>query len=123
MLHLFYADELMGEWKEHPKSPVVQGNARTARCGGRIVATHGKIYRFAQECDKTYGYQVTAFEVMKMSVSDYEEREVDGGAILRPTGKGWNGEKMHHIDTHEVESGRWIACVDGVGRSYHLMLR
>lgn len=123
MLHLFYAEDLFGKWKKHPKSPIVFRNAKIARCGGRLVATAGKLYRFTQECDKTYGYQIRAFEITKITNSEYEEREVSSNPILKPTGNGWNGEKMHHVDAHPINNDEWIACVDGVGKTYGLKRR
>jgi len=33
--------------------------------------------------------------------------------ILRASGAGWNAAGMHHLDAHEVASGRWVAAVDG----------
>jgi len=33
--------------------------------------------------------------------------------ILKASGVGWNKDGMHHIDLHQVEQDKWIACVDG----------
>jgi hypothetical protein len=123
VLHLFYADDLIGGWREHPKSPIIFRNPKIARPAGRLLPIAGKIYRFTQECDRTYGYQIRAFEIIKMTISEYEEREVKSDPILRPTGNGWSGERMHHIDAHEIGGDQWIACVDGVGMTYDLRLR
>lgn len=120
MLHLFYTEDLFGIWTEHPKSPVVFRNAKIARSAGRLITMAGRLYRFTQECDKIYGYQIRAFEITKITTSEYEEREVNSNPILKPTGRGWNGERMHHIDAHPSNNDEWIACVDGVGRTYGL---
>src|SRR5579862_3662446 len=54
-LHLFSADELLGDWREHPKSPVVVGNPRASRPGGRILSWNGRLVRFAQDGEPLYG--------------------------------------------------------------------
>lgn len=118
ILRLFFADDLTGIWKEHPKSPIVFGNGHIARPGGRILLLNNKVFRFAQDCVPKYGYQVFAFEITELTPEHYNEREVLENPILSPTGKGWNAERMHHIDLHEIETNSWIACVDGVGGSW-----
>ena len=35
-LRLYYAENLLGPWIEHPNSPIVMGNPKIARPGGRI---------------------------------------------------------------------------------------
>lgn len=125
VLRLFFAEDLLGDWKEHPKSPLVLGNARIARPAGRPLVIGDRVYRFAQECDKLYGYQVRAFEIEKMTTTEYKEREVQPNPILKPTGRvwNWNGERMHHIDAHQLGPERWIASVDGRGKTYGLKWR
>lgn len=114
-LRLYYAEELLGTWLEHPKSPIVRGNSHIARPGGRIVVTNDQIIRYAQDCNPDYGTQVRAFEITELTTTTYEEREMNGGLVLTPTGSGWNGQGMHNIDPHFIEDGKWIACVDGRG--------
>lgn len=112
-LRLFYADELLGNWTEHPQSPVVQGNGHIARPGGRVISTNGKIIRYTQDCDPDYGTQVRAFEIEELTTTTYREKEVVQNPVLIPSQTGWNGSGMHHIDPHQLENGQWLACVDG----------
>lgn len=112
-LRLFVSDSLLGPWREHPRSPIVQGNARTARPGGRVAVADGRLFRFAQDCVPQYGTAVRAFEITRLSEADYEERELPQSPILRPARSGWNAVGMHHVDPHRVPAGRWIAAVDG----------
>jgi hypothetical protein len=112
ILRLFHADDLMGPWIEHPASPLVDGDATIARPAGRIIEYEGRLIRFSQDCTSCYGRQVRAFEIGQLDAASYRERECDGSPILGPSGAGWNGKCMHHIDAHQVD-GRWIACVDG----------
>jgi len=112
-LHLFGADHLKGPWTPHPKSPVVTGTADVARPGGRVVMVSGRPVRFAQDDFPTYGNQVRAFEITRLTLTDYEEREVPGKAVLSAGGRGWHADGMHHIDAHKLAEDRWFACVDG----------
>ena len=113
ILRLFYAEDLTGPWAEHPKSPVIEKNASTARPAGRVLVSDGRLIRFAQDCKPTYGNQVRAFEITKLGTVDYEEKELPGGPILKASGTGWNAEGMHHLDLHAVDGNEWIGCVDG----------
>ena len=112
-LRLYSADDLTGRWTEHPSSPIVAGNAHTARPAGRVVATSRGLLRFAQDCAPRYGLSVNAFEITQLTADTYEERPVADNPILRASGAGWNAAGMHHLDAHEVASGRWVAAVDG----------
>ncbi len=113
-LRLHYASDLAGPWHEHPKSPIVEGNARAARPAGRALVLDGKVIRFAQDCHPRYGSQVRAFAVSALTASDYQEREVERNPVLAPGHMGWNASGMHHVDAHRLEDGRWLACVDGL---------
>jgi hypothetical protein len=112
-LRLYYADDLMDPWREHPLSPIVKGNPRLARPAGRPLALGERVIRYAQDCHPAYGTQVRAFEITKLTIKEYHEQEVTGGPILTGSGPGWNKDGMHHIDPHFLEDERWIACVDG----------
>ena len=112
-LRLYSAESLLGPWREHPKSPVIQGDPRIARPAGRLVAADGGIVRFAQDCLSRYGTSVSAFRVTTLSQTDYEEEPVQAGPILRGSGEGWNAAGMHHIDPHVVDGGQYRAFVDG----------
>jgi len=112
-LHLYMADQPYGPWTEHPFSPIVRGNCSIARPAGRVLASNGRVMRFAQDCYPVYGSRVRAFEILKLSEDDYVEAAAGDGPILGPSGAGWNGRGMHHLDAHPIRDGSWIACVDG----------
>ncbi len=114
-LRLYYANELLGPWLEHPKSPIIQDNAQIARPGGRVLRIDDRIIRYTQDCQYEYGTQLRAFEITELSTTSYQEQEIEKSLVLTPTGSGWNGAGMHHIDPHCINNGTWIACVDGRG--------
>jgi hypothetical protein len=120
ILHLFYSADLIGPWAEHPKSPVVFGNPHFARPAGRVIVSDGKVFRFAQDCEPVYGHQVYAFEITELTTKGYAERAITGNPILKPTGHGWNGQHMHHVDCHKIKENQWLACVDGRGKHFRI---
>jgi hypothetical protein len=113
-LRLYFARELLGAWTEHPASPIVAGDKRRARPGGRVLVSDHKITRFAQDCVPTYGTQVRAFEISELTTKSYHEEENRRSPVLAASGSGWNRMGMHNIDPHLISEGRWVACVDGL---------
>ena len=111
-LDLLHAEGIHGPWHSHPMNPIVDGDNRIARPGGRVIVLGDKIIRFPQDCHPYYGTQVRAFEISELTASDYREREVEGSPILSRGASTWNRSGMHHVDPHLV-NGRWLACVDG----------
>ena len=112
-LHLYTAADLFGPWQPHPLNPIIHDNPETARPAGRPLVWNDRVYRFAQDCGERYGLQVRLFEILDLSQNGYSEREHALSPLLSPTGHGWDGAKMHHVDLHQVANGEWIACVDG----------
>lgn len=112
-LRLYFAEELTGPWREHPRSPLIKANMRQARPAGRVVIRNDKLIRFAQDCVPLYGSRVRAFDILELTPSTYAEVENKASPILQPGGAGWNALGMHHLDAHQQADGNWIACVDG----------
>ena len=88
-------------------------DANKARPGGRVILVGGRLIRYAQDDDPSYGNQLRAFEITELSTESYVERELLLNPPLKGTGWGWNADGMHNIDPHQIEKERWIACVDG----------
>ncbi|HEV2990177.1 MAG TPA: hypothetical protein VG759_17165 [Candidatus Angelobacter sp.] len=109
---LFHADDLRGPWMPHPQNPLIKGDPRRARPAGRVIAWNGGVLRLAQDCVPEYGTQVRAFAVSELTPQTYREIELPESPLLSP-GKAWNADGMHHMDAHQLEDGKWIACVDG----------
>lgn len=120
ILHLYYSQQPTGPWIEHPQSPVIKGNAKIARPGGRTIVFDEKILRYTQDCEYIYGKQVLAFEITELTTANYQEKAVKTNPIIQASGYGWNKLGMHTIDAHQVDKNKWIACVDG--RSYQFVL-
>lgn len=110
--YLYYSDDLLTGWKEHPKSPIVLNDASKSRPGGRsFVYDNGKILRISQKGDVTYGEQVRVFEVDTLTKTDYAEHEIPESPVLK-AGLGWNENGMHHCDCW-WNNNKWLCAVDG----------
>jgi beta-xylosidase len=112
-LRLYSADALTGPWTEHPASPIVAGDARSARPAGPVLTTNDGLVRVAQDCVPRYGMSVNAFEITTLTSDAYAERAVATNPVLRAGTEHWNSAGMHHLSAHEVTKGRWVAAVDG----------
>lgn len=116
VLRLYRSERLLGPWREHPGSPVVEGDASSARPAGRVVDWNGGLVRFAQVCRPAYGMAVRAFAISRLDAGGYVERPVEEPPIEEPQEGAWNSYRMHHVDAHRTDDGSWIAVVDGHGR-------
>ncbi len=112
-LRLYSADALTGPWLEHPASPLIEREPDIARPAGRVVVVDGQPVRYTQDCAAVYGAGVRAFEITTLNTRQYRERAATSTPVLTGSGMGWNAAGMHHIDAHQLDSGHWIACVDG----------
>jgi hypothetical protein len=113
-LQLHFAAELMGEWTEHPSSPLISHNPHITRPGGRILRYNDRLYRIAQDTVPVYGLQLFAFEILELSTDSYVERLVGDGPFLRGKRKAWYRERIHHMDAHQIGDGSWIAAIDQI---------
>jgi hypothetical protein len=76
ILNLYFSENLLnGNWQSHPLNPVVK-NIKSSRPAGAVFRQNGRIFRPGQNCSKHYGYGITISEIIKLSTSQYEEREV-----------------------------------------------
>jgi hypothetical protein len=119
-LRLFGSEQPEGPWREHPRSPLRVGDRRLSRPGGRMLHHEGRLYRFAQDGLPNYGRSVRAVEIDRLDESEYQEHEIETSPILTASRVGWNAMGMHHIDAHWLESGHWLAAVDGVTAEYYV---
>ncbi|MGC2694523.1 MAG: hypothetical protein WA738_01915 [Candidatus Angelobacter sp.] len=113
-LCLYSAADPASTWSEHPLSPLITGNQRKARPGGRVLVHGEKLVRFTQDCYPIYGKQVRAFEITELSSTTYKEHEAAESPVLSPDGSRWNASGMHHVDAHQLGEESWLACVDGL---------
>jgi len=115
VLRLYFARDLDGPWKEHPRSPIVRNDKCRARPAGRLLQMDDRVIRFAQDCVPQYGTRVRGFEISELTRDRYVETELKL-PVLSPGIDDWNRSGMHHIDAHQLSDDRWLACVDGANR-------
>lgn len=75
-LFIFWTDDLLsGQWKSHPKNPVVN-DVKEARPAGRLFFHNGNLYRPSQLSTKHYGHAFNICHIELLSESDYSEKVV-----------------------------------------------
>ena len=130
-LRLYYSDKIRGPWKEHPKSPIINGDANISRSGGRIELINDKLFRVAQDDWPTYGNAIRIFQVDRLTTSEYSEHELYNGSDYGCNGliiesknmntkdelPKWRSEGMHQLDSHQISQNNWIACIDGKSKA------
>ena len=92
VLNLYVAEDVNGEFRRHPKSPICM-TPTAARMGGRLILHKGKIFRFGQNNNRGYGASLTVSEIIKLSPVFYEEKVC--GSLQIDDFKG-----PHTIDYH-----------------------
>lgn len=112
-LHLFFSEKLEGKWEEHPESPLISNDYSVTRPGGRVIVEGGHIYRYAQDGEPHYGSALRVFQITELSVTEYEEKEVNLVLSGSNRKKDWNENGMHSIDQCKLSEGQWIVTVDG----------
>lgn len=109
-LRIFYADDLLGEYSEHPMSPITD-DISLSRCAGSVFSHDGKLYRPAQDCHNYYGENVAIYEITDLSTSSYKERFVK---TIIDKNQEWNKYGGHQFNFTEFK-GEKVVVVDGIG--------
>ena len=115
-LRLYVAPDLVGPWAEHPDSPVADHRLDICRPAGRVVEVDNAPMRLAQSVslDVTVRREIRALRITELSDQCYREEAVQSAPMLPLGEEPWNAGGAHHMDVHELQDGRWIACVDGL---------
>ncbi|MCY7367074.1 MAG: hypothetical protein LH474_02870 [Chamaesiphon sp.] len=114
MLKLYYADNLLDRWVEHPMSPIVSNNSKISRPAGRIRQIDGKLVRFAQDCTVTYGHNVSAIQIESLTKDHYLESKIlhERDYLFELGTLSFNQIGMHHLDFIMLDDSHCQACVD-----------
>jgi hypothetical protein len=106
---VFWAESLLGDWRPHPKNPIVSGDPLRARSAGPLVRHRGRILRFSQDCRRQYGQGVFASEIVDLSPHGIRTRPGVHVQLDRPE---WARTAFHHLDVF-FEDGVLHALFDG----------
>jgi hypothetical protein len=71
-LHLFFADQLLGNYQPHPGNPV-KDDLSGSRPAGALIAYKGEWYRPAQDSRYTYGGGMVINKITKLDEQQFEE--------------------------------------------------
>ncbi|CAM0954245.1 unnamed protein product [Alopecurus aequalis] len=114
-LEIWYSSSPLGPWNEHKQNPIYKSDKSLgARNGGRLFIFEGTLYRPGQDCSGTYGRKVKLYRVEKLSKEEYKEVPANLGIEEPKKGRNaWNGMRYHHLDVQQLDSGGWIAVMDG----------
>ncbi|MGB3752420.1 MAG: hypothetical protein WA954_00805 [Parerythrobacter sp.] len=72
ILRLWSATGLFDTFEEHPESPV-RVDARGSRMGGSFLFDAGTLYRFGQDCERSYGDALLSYIVTRLDRNNYRE--------------------------------------------------
>lgn len=76
-LYIYYSDDLLfGEFKSHPKNPVVEGKEKS-RNAGSLQIYKDNLYRYSQNCSVTYGEGIVVNRVIILTKFNYKEIVID----------------------------------------------
>lgn len=112
-LHLFYSDEFMGQYKEHPKSPVCVSK-KYGRNAGCLIEHNNELFRLAQDCENGYGDNVHILKVKELSLDDYTEEAVKENVLD-------GSDKFYRYGGHQLNiaefKGKTVIATDA--KEYH----
>jgi hypothetical protein len=112
-LWLFFSSSLNGEWRPHPRNPIVT-NPGSARPAGRLFRRGGILVRPSQDCLRGYGRAVVLNRVDVLSPSEYRETPFDR---IEPTWlSGLEGTHTYTFDSR-------YECLDGYRHVRRLPIR
>jgi len=75
-LHIYYSDNLFGEWKQHALNPVISDVSCSRPAGNIYKNGMGKLFRPSQDCSISYGYAININEIVKLNHFEYKEKIV-----------------------------------------------
>jgi hypothetical protein len=69
-LHIAYADDLLGEWHQHPQNPVRIG-LDASRMGGTPFEVAGTLFLPMQDCTRTYGGAINLLQIITLTPDSF----------------------------------------------------
>ena len=72
----------------------------------------------------TYGNQLYAFEITRLTPTEFAQELVTDGPLLTPAEEGWTRLGIHTLSPVQADDGLWIGAMDGKTRvkRYHFGL-
>ena len=76
-----------------------------------MVLYENHIYRYTQDDTPTYGNQVHAFEITKLTTTEYQEKAITPDPIIKASGEKWNAVGMHNVSPCRIKKNKWIEVI------------
>lgn len=115
-LRLFYSDEFMGQYQEHPKSPVC-ASKKYGRNAGCLIEHNHELFRLAQDCENRYGDNVHILKVKELSLNDYAEEVVKENVLD-------SSDRFYRYGGHQLNiaefKGKTVIATDA--KEYHYFI-
>jgi hypothetical protein len=96
-LLVFFAEDLEGPWKAHPRNPV-KFDVRSSRPAGAPFWFEDQLYRPAQDCSSKYGGAVVLNRIVQLSPQDFGE---EVAARVDPEPRDRFGDGLHTLNFYE----------------------
>jgi len=94
LLTLHFSNSLLGNWNEHPASPIASG-IDVGRNGGTVFTSQEVLYRPVQIASVIYGGNLSIYRIEKLTDKEYEETPISEN-IIEP--KSWWTIGGHHFN-------------------------
>jgi hypothetical protein len=111
-LHVFHAESPLGEWRAHQRNPV-KSDVRSARPAGAMFWRDGALHRPAQVCAPLYGSGISLNRVLRLTPTDYAERETQR---LLPAGRAGLPGRHALLGIHTLNRAGELTVVDAFTR-------
>ncbi|HVT83817.1 MAG TPA: hypothetical protein VHD35_01375, partial [Chitinophagaceae bacterium] len=112
-LFIFFSDNIMGPYKQHPKNPVTN-SLNGSRPAGNFIRVDGSLFRPAQNCENRYGESITINKVSILDEKNYKEEPFMQIAVNKEKKSNKGIQTIHTINA----LGNMIV-VDGEKRIFY----
>ena len=101
-LYIWFSETPLGQWKEHPRNPIIYSE-KIARNAGQPILIGDILYRLSQDCSNRYGEKIVINKITKLTPTEFEEE-----VVLK-----LNGYEPYEEAFHTFNSCKNISVIDG----------
>ena len=112
-LYIYFSDNLMGPYREHPLNPV-KNTLKSSRPAGNFIEVDGILYRPSQNCENRYGESIT---INKINVLDEFNFSAEPYMTVSINQANKHNKRIHSI--HTINEYEDIIVVDSQKRIFY----